>query len=195
MCRQKFSVDYLVCWYDLRSRCWKLFLLFLLEYSQSEESHLAHQSPGSGRHQCPADCREWYVPLNVLADAIPHGVIWLASSGVTSRELSSEKSAGSQYCASPAAWESNQAKPSFSRWSWEHETDGWVWSAALAHVDLMIVVVRSRKGNEQKSTDQDVTSSLLLPFEAAPDLTYSHVTLFLKTNRHVRTLADQSVNP
>lgn len=31
------------------------------------------------------------------------GVIWLASSGVTSRELSSENSAGSQYCDSPVA--------------------------------------------------------------------------------------------
>jgi len=49
------------------------------------------------------------------------GVIWLASSGVTSREVNSEKRAGSQYCASSAAWESNQARPSFSRWSWRHE--------------------------------------------------------------------------
>lgn len=51
------------------------------------------------------------------------GVIWLASSGVTSREVSSEKRAGSQYCDSPAAWESSQARPSFRRWSWKHESD------------------------------------------------------------------------
>lgn len=46
----------------------------------------------------------------------------------------------------------------------------------------------------RKSTDQDVTSSLLLPFEAVPDLTHGHVTLFLETNGHMRRVADQSVN-
>lgn len=122
---------------------------------------------------------ERYVCLRVPADAIPHGVIWLASSGVTSRELSSEKSAGSQYCASLAAWESNQAKPSFSRWSWEHKTDECVCKCLPASIWWL------PKGNEQKCTHQDVTSSLLLPFEAIPDLTYCHITLFLKTNKHM----------
>lgn len=62
------------------------------------------------------------------------GVIWLASSGVTSREVSSEKSAGSQYWASPAAWASSQAKPSLSRWSWKHET----WRAWGGQVSLYV---------------------------------------------------------
>lgn len=62
--------------------------------------------------------------LSKEAIIISQGVIWLASSGLTSREVNSEKSAGSQYWASPAAWESSQAKPSFSRWSWKYESPG-----------------------------------------------------------------------
>lgn len=85
----------------------------------------ARQSQWSGRQSHDSSGRgEHYVHQHVSqADTITQGVIWLASSGVTSREVSSEKSAGSQYWASPAAWESNQAKPSFRRWSWKHETD------------------------------------------------------------------------
>lgn len=57
-------------------------------------------------------------------------------------------------------------------------------SAALASLDLMTT---------ERNTHQDMTSSLLLPFEAVPDLTHCHITLFLKTNKHMRTLVDISV--
>lgn len=73
---------------------------------------------------------------------ISQGVIWLASSGVTSREVSSEKRAGSQYCDSPAAWESNQARPSFSRWSWKHETE--VEGDALCSYSVRQLVLNSQ---------------------------------------------------
>lgn len=75
---------------------------------------------------------------------VSQGVIWLASSGLTSREVNSEKSAGSQYWASPAAWESSQAKPSFSRWSWKYEspgknTDSYLWTSFKSVVVLLIL--------------------------------------------------------
>lgn len=70
----------------------------------------------------PSGRRAPSLPKQSHAVIASQGVIWLASSGVTSREVSSEKSAGSQYWASPAACASSQARPSFSRWSWIYET-------------------------------------------------------------------------
>lgn len=94
------------------------------------------------------------------------GVIWLASSGVTSRDNSSENRAGSQYCGSPAAWESSHAKPSFSRWSWKtaqkillYDTKSIQW--CFLH------------------TYKDMTGPLSLPLEAVSDLAHCHVALFL----------------
>lgn len=94
------------------------------------------------------------------------GVIWLASSGVMSRDNSSENRAGSQYCGSPAAWESSHAKPSFSRWSWKtaqkillYDTKSIQW--CFLH------------------TYKDMTGPLSLPLEAVSDLAHCHVALFL----------------
>lgn len=81
---------------------------------------------------------------------ISQGVIWLASSGVTSREVSSEKRAGSQYCDSPAAWESNQARPSFSRWSWKHEME--VEGDALSSCSVRQLVFKSQNAVYRVST-------------------------------------------
>lgn len=83
----------------------------------SSRSHACRAEPDESSRE-PLFIQRGYHAL------ISQGVIWLASSGLMSREVNSEKSAGSQYWASPAAWESSQAKPSFSRWSWKYESSG-----------------------------------------------------------------------
>ncbi len=96
-------------------------------------------------------------------------VIWLASSGVTSRDNSSENRAGSQYCGSPAAWESSHAKPSFSRWSWK-----------TAQKVLLCDIISIQSGvSFFLHTYKNVTGPLSLPLEAVSDLAHCHVALFL----------------
>lgn len=101
----------------------------------------------SSRARCTEPEESSHEPLLIQRGyhtLVSQGVIWLASSGLTSREINSEKSAGSQYWASPAAWESSQAKPSFSRWSWKYEspgknTDSYLWTSFKSMVVLLIL--------------------------------------------------------
>ncbi len=97
------------------------------------------------------------------------GVIWLASSGVTSRDNSSENRAGNQYCGSSAAWESSHAKPSFSRWSWK-----------TAQKVLLCDIISIQSGvSFFLHTYKNVSGPLSLPLEAVSDLAHCHVALFL----------------
>lgn len=107
-----------------------------------------------------------------------HGVIWFSSSGVTSREDSSEKRAGSQYCGSPAAWVSNHASPSFSRSSWKQ----WEKKGKAYHTFSMFLksLVSPKHWVCFWNTYKYMASTFFLPLKVVLDLAYCYITLFLQ---------------
>lgn len=168
MLRQKFSVDYLVCWYaeEQVTEAWVQSIWSLISVIMA----CRHHSPAAGANVTFA-CTSWLMQsLTASSDWPPR--VWCHGSWAR-RKAPAASTVLLRLPESPT----KPGPPSAG----DPGNTGQMDESGLWHSPAF------KKEVSGKSTDQDVTSSLLLPFEAVPDLAHCHVTFFLKEKNHTGT--------